>query len=453
MEEQKKSYKKWYGYLGIFILYLILHVFMHTDYWDDVKMVSVLSKYDYHLFDFAVDQYNTWTSRVLLMCMQAVIGSMPNIIWKILDSAMIVLLFYSISNIIDILTGDTENLNGYKISILTFLCFPYSLFATAGWLVTTIGYTWTFAMAAYSIYCFLSASRGQFIGWWKKVLFALTLLYAGNYEVICVILMLSMGIIWVYSNKSRTINGMAVVAGIISAVNILMFLLAPGNQVRMEQDANYHNTYELLELSIMGHLRMGINSTFYHFISVPNVVLFLFCGILLLTAIQKNRKSILKIAVAAIPLMIDIAWTGYIFVCYTLKNRTLTYIYPDASFQVVSVAEQTVAIISVLIMVAAMVYTLYNTADNIRQAITLIFILLVPGLLPEVILGFTTTVSASVIRVSAFFYFAMIVCFNILYRKGKLWENRRIHIFVYSISFIGVVLNFMQIIRHIMVYG
>ena len=141
MEEQKKSYKKWYGYLGIFILYLILHVFMHTDYWDDVKMVSVLSKYDYHLFDFAVDQYNTWTSRVLLMCMQAVIGSMPNIIWKILDSAMIVLLFYSISNIIDILTGDTENLNGYKISILTFLCFPYSLFATAGWLVTTIGYT------------------------------------------------------------------------------------------------------------------------------------------------------------------------------------------------------------------------------------------------------------------------------------------------------------------------
>lgn len=450
---RKTAYREVYGYAVVFGVYLLLHLFMHTDYWDDVRMTTVLAEHQYDLWSLACYQYENWTSRVLLMCMEAVVGAMPPLVWKLLDSVMIVLLFYSVSKIVEYLSEGTGRAEEKKMLLMLCMCFPYALFATAGWLVTTIGYTWSFACAAYSLYRFMSAARGGKTAWWQHLLFVLALLYAGNYEVICVVLLLSMALIWWFCDEKRKLWLISLEAAAISAVNLLLFILAPGNQMRMTQDAWYHDTAELLELSVGGQLRMGINSAFYHFISVPNVTLFLFCMILFFASLHHYGRCRGRVLAAGLPLLIDAVWTGYLFLFYTCKNRTLTYIYPDASFTIVSRTEQYLALGSAVLMVLAMLYTICDLAESVREAVTMSFILLVPGLAPEVALGFTTTVTASIIRVSGFFYFAMIVCMGVLLRRQRILENRAMRLSVCVTALTGSVLNVMQIIRHIMVYG
>ena len=83
----------------------------------------------------------------------------------------------------------------------------------------------------------------------------------------------------------------------------------------------------------------------------------------------------------------------------------------------------------------------------------LVGIMLVLGLFPCVAIGFTTTVSASIMRIASFFYFTLILCACVLIciypvLKNKLWK----HIF-YLLGFLGAVMNVLQIIRHIIVYG
>ena len=234
--------------------------------------------------------------------------------------------------------------------------------------------------------------------------------------------------------------------------NILLFVLSPGNRVRIRDDARYHDTYELLNLSIGGHLRMGINTAFYHFISVPNIILFTFC-LLLVSCIFRKSKNLTIRFLSCIPLLIDIFWTGYVFLKYTVSSRTLTYIYPDASFQTCPKTEQYCALISALILVAIMCYLLAFLTDFTYMSWTLVGVLLVVGLLPEVILGFTTTVSASIMRVAAYFYFASMFCVSMLVIIHDIMENKYFRNIFYTLAGIGACLNILQIVRHIMVYG
>ena len=74
-------------------------------------------------------------------------------------------------------------------------------------------------------------------------------------------------------------------------------MFAPGNKRRNIQDAKIHGTSDVLSLSVFGKIRMGINSTFYHFISVPNVILFLFCVIVAICAMKCYKSIWMKVLV------------------------------------------------------------------------------------------------------------------------------------------------------------
>lgn len=461
MDQIKNVCRQYYDYILLTIVYGLLHVFIHTDYWDDVGMSTILKSYNYDLLAYLSSTWNSWSSTLVLHAVEVIVEAFPNYIWKTLDVIMIVILYHYLMQVIKLLsvhTPDTIPSPHTCVrfwSLLFFLSFPYCLFATAGWMTTTIAYSWTYATLFYSLYLFLAASYDTFypVKRYTYVLYGLAVLYCTNCNLVS--FSLTVILIFIYlkcKTKSKAFHILFWEGILISILNIIMFAVCPGNRIRNIEDARYHDTAELLDMSLIGHLRMGINSTFYHFISVPNMILFTFCLLLTICIFFKTKKTAVRIC-SCIPLSLDVFWTGYLFFGYTLPNRTLTYIYPDALFQVCPATEQYFVLISALIMVLLMCYLLAYLTDFSYLSWLLIGNIFVLGLFPCVALGFTTTVSASVMRIASFFYFSMILCACVLINIYDILKIKLCNYIFYALGFLGSLLNIMQIIRHIIVYG
>lgn len=459
MEQIKKFCNRYYDYIILAVVYGLLHIFIHTDYWDDVGMSAILESYHYNLPAYLSYTWNSWSSALVLHAVEVVVEALPNYIWKTLDVIMIVILYHYLSQVITQLSVHMPKAV-YRTpskfwNLLFFLSFPYCLFATAGWMTTTIAYAWTFSTLFYSLYLFLSASNGTCrpVKWYSYLLYGLAVMYCANCNLVS--FSLAVILLFVYLNcktKNKTFRILFWEGMFFSVLNIIMFLVCPGNQVRNIEDARYHDTSELLDMSLGGHLRMGINSTFYHFISVPNIILFTLCFLLTVCVFFKTKRLSVRLC-SCVPLALDIFWTGYLFFNYTIPNRTLTYIYPDALFQVCPAAEQYFILTSALLMVLLIFYLLAYLTDFSYLSWLLIGIMLVLGLFPCVALGFTTTVTASVMRIASFFYFTIILCACVLIDIYQLLSNRLWKYIFYTLGLLGSVLNILQIIRHIIVYG
>ena len=366
---------------------------------------------------------------------------------------MIELLYCFISKLVELFVPQKDEEKWTRLwQLLIFLSFPYALMGTAGWMTTTIVYTWTFALYAFALYIILSASEGRRISPLLYILYGMALMFAANFNVTAISLLLIYLFMYIGCKKNKAFYILFMEGMVIIVFNLILFIVAPGNKSRMANDAIYHNTADLMELSFFHKLRMGINSTFYHFVSVPNVILFVTCLVLFAAILKKSDKLIWRV-VGGIPLILDTAWTCYIFLAYTLRNRQLTYIYPDGAFVVCPELEQYLAMASAVIMIVCMLCGIGYVTDFGRVFWIATCCIILFGLLPEIALGFTTTVSASIIRMSTFFYLALILCSDMLVTHCNLLRDRMIRNGLFMIGIVGGILNIFQVIRHILVYG
>lgn len=446
-----------YDYVIIFLLYFAIHLFMTLNCWDDYfyKVDRVYNQYSF--LGFLVRQYKYWTSRIVIEAAMYIFSWLPSIVWRVVDSLMIVLLYHSISCIIALFTPKSKYEKKYRVcQMLLFLSFPYALMATAGWLTTSINWTWMLAFSLYGIkvllYSFtdsMKIRKGM-----NNLFFCVAFIYATNFDVVAIVMFCLLVILGFacYKYSGCKINKLYWEGIIITVINLILFVVCPGNRVRMSQDAIIHNTAEVLSLSVFGKIRMGINSTFYHFVSIPNAVLATTCVILLIAIFLQKGKLINRIVVC-LPLIIMIGWTVYVFFAYTVKNRTLTYIYPDASFNVCPKIEQYLAITSALLLVVLIAYLLKQIVGEVHLYLFILTVFLVWGLLPEIILGFTATISASILRVVAFFYLALIFTSCLIIQRTEMLRKVFVYRGIMILGYVGTIMNFLQMIRHIMVYG
>lgn len=440
-----------FDYFMIAGVYFVLHMFMHTDYWDDLRNAGTFAEFDYSMIKYAIHTFFYVASRVMIQPVLVAFSGIPNIFWKLCDVVMILLLYHYLVRTVEMLCPK-NNKTDRVWCFLFFLCFPYSLMATAGWIATTVTYTWTFAAFFYCMYILIKTAKEGQCTIWQYILYGIAVFWTGNFNVTSISLLLLLPIIYLLYDKNKASRNLFFEGMLLSATNLILFMTAPGNRIRNVQDAEFHGTAELLELNIFGKLRMGINATFYHFMSVPNAVLFTGCLILAICVWKKGGKLWQKI-IGVIPLCVDVIWTCYMFFAYIIRNGVLTYTYPDAGFETCPKVEQYLAMISAIFMVAGICYTLAFLTDFSRLSTVLISIVLLVGLLPQVALGFTTTVTASCIRMSTFFYFSLMLCTYVLVRYCKILENKFWKMAIYAVISVGTVLNVMQVVRHIIVYG
>lgn len=455
-----KVFIEYWDIIGIAVMYLALHLFMHTDYWDDIGTTQIFVNYKGNILHYLKDMYVLWSSRIFIQAVWPIIGYLPNIVWKMLDVVMICIWYFYFKQLILLLCNRSRETNKERVFICgTFCAFPYALMGTAGWMTTTMVYTWTFTSSCYFIYLLFACMKGKKIRWYEYLIYGVAVLYSGNFNVTSIGFVILF--VLMFHKSSKKSYWILWCEGIIlTLLNLGLFMFAPGNKRRNIQDAKIHGTSDVLSLSVFGKIRMGINSTFYHFISVPNVILFLFCVIVAICA-MKCYKSIWMKVLAWIPVLLDAVWTGYIFIKYTVPNRMLTYVYPDAVFQTCPKGEQYLGFISACIMLGLLCLSYMMMVSDRVLRWSGAYSVLIWGALPVVALGFAATVSASVIRMASFLYISFMFCSIILVLKNNILENKQ-HISRWNVDynlvlriivFTGVILNVLQVLRHIAVYG
>lgn len=456
-EELKNYIKSNCDTVVVFFVFVIMHAVVKTNYWDDKTLMELVRSSDFSMLNHLIRIWNTWSSRIFLEVVQLVALWLPSLFWRIIDTVLWVKLYANIKKIVSNALKYEFDIKDKFLFLLFFMSIPASLFATAGWIVTTINFLWIF-FALSECCLIIQKSLCNRIRWYEYVYFAIMLLFATNYEMAGLISFIMLPCMYYFFRKKEANNsfGSVIVTGeLIALINVIMLIICPGNVARQVADAQYHDSAGLLELNMLGNIRMGINSCLYHFLSIPNVLLFTTLFIFaLVTIVQRKRKIVCFLGI--IPVVLDVFLSAYIFIKYALKTRAITYVYPDAMFEVCGKIEQYIVMLSAIVIVLIITILLYLLIDNKRLAVFTILFFYIVGLMPQVALGFTTTVSASCIRVVLYLYYAFLVL-DIVLLTETIWKNRiylnKIYKFLAFLGSTGMMLSILQLIRHIMVYG
>lgn len=294
--------------------------------------------------------------------------------------------------------------------LFVFLCWPFSTMGTTGWLSSTTITLWIVVGVLYVIIFLYKIIQGKEVPFYQHIVFWLAFIYSANHEATFPVYFIFLVIMIVLAVKYK--KGIAYIGISFTwfLINVIYAITAPGNMRRLTGNENKEG---YLMVSLLGKVRMGINNTFYHYISVPNAVLFILC-LLICFIVFKECKDIKARIIGVLPLAIDVSWTIYILWEYTLKRGYLTYVYPDEKFEIVGQTEQYIAMGSALLLFALIIFCICIIWKEMEKRVFFSFTLIL-GVLPEIELGFTPAITASIMRVVIYLYIAfLIIIFGML---------------------------------------
>ena len=137
--------KKHYSVVLCIIFFAIIHILINAISDDDVVFQNTLSRMS--LFEYLKYDYENWASRLILDGIWIVLLELPMVVWKILDTLVMALLFYDLH---EICFG--KNKKSLSVALLMVLCcYPFAHMGSAGWLVTTTNYTWPLSVGLLAV--------------------------------------------------------------------------------------------------------------------------------------------------------------------------------------------------------------------------------------------------------------------------------------------------------------
>lgn len=152
--------KKYYKYVPFIIFFVVLLIW----HWkiplmaDDLTFKGIISRHPLFPLNgnsYLEYRYSSWSSRTLIEFNLGILLSLPGKIWKLLDSIVFVLIPFLITKI----SIDSEKLSNKKsifyntigcLFVGIFIIAFYHIFEAAGWVATTINYTWPLCFALIS---------------------------------------------------------------------------------------------------------------------------------------------------------------------------------------------------------------------------------------------------------------------------------------------------------------
>lgn len=439
----------------LIIFFGFFHIFMHTDYWDDAVFMKVMEDYDNNLIQFTIDRYNNWSSRIFIEMALAVIAALPNIIWKIINIFMIVFLYKNILwMLVYFFECHEEKVNTILVGLIC--AYPFSAMASTGWIATTMNYLWVLSLGLYVLKIFiLSISSDQRISRLEAITSIFALLYSSSFETMAFLLFVifSVCILYIKLKEKRSVSKFIYLETAIVVLMLIYIFLCPGNKLRPYTDIEIWMP-EYLQLNIIDKVRMGIVTAFMNVVSIPSVVFFFLNVICFIGVFFKTKRKISRV-IAAIPTALDVAWTLYFMVNYVLGNKIMTYQIPKALLSKgTDFWEQILILFSVFLWIGAVFYSLYvilNTKKDFVKAIIVLGI----GFVPELVVGMTPTVVTSMLRTMIYLHVSMITIGVLSYHEvcGKINDTKFLKLGIKIIIVMGIVLNVLQMTRHLMVYG
>lgn len=438
-----------YPIIGFFLLMLALHAVMGF-LGDDEGYSKILSNYP--LLVFIVDRYNEWSSRVIIDGLLTIL-SREFIVWKILDTIIYTLGVYLLISFIN----EDNNRNITLFGVLLFLMYPFFDMAGAGWVSTTLNYSWCFAFAMISFIPLVNELKGRKTNILIYIVAVLSLIYAVNQEQSCLLILAINGLYLIYCLiKKQEISKFNVFIVIVSAISLVMILMCPGNAERtIVETGRYYAEYA--NFGILEKLYLGTIPTVG--ILLKDKVLFTVFYILAsICALLKTENRYLRCAlyfnmilililvlfktlidVSSIPQYLNIGLMHKPIVESMLSAaKSITSCMPMMNDAIGLFGHKGIpetftasAVLTVLISIYLILSSCWMIFRSFGKKWLFPLILFIAGFMSRLAVGFSPTIFESGSRTAFFFYIAIIAVALMLIKKlydenciNEVWEKR-----------------------------
>lgn len=435
-------------YLGYGFIWLCLHFYMRCDYLDDMNNRATYLEIKDHFFSGVIQAYNAWDPRIIIYPIMIWLTGHNIWIWKILDILIMCLLVYSLAAIF--------NEKGYKSNLLLVmaltLCYPFCHQGSTGWIATTVNHIWTVSFGMYCLSVLVDLYREKKVSAWKYITFCLALIYSTN-QIIMTTVMILLILFWLYkmlSLKGR--NKGVVVVSCISVIviffNVVIYILCPGNEVRNQFDAmQWEPNWDAMRF--IDKIRLGVVEIWGHIVSIPNFLYFIFCALIAVKGWEQLKGS--KKWICFCPLIIDCLWSAYFLFIIVSGKAALDYYIPNIFIKdSIDMVFQGGMLVSWLISVLLIMLSVKWIIPDDDTYVELIFFAVLSHV-GGMIVAFSPTVMTSSLRSNTILYISLIACILILLKEPIRTKYLR-----YSMKFviaIGIMVNVVQVVRHIKVWG
>ena len=282
-------------YFLLFMLYLGMHLLCTANYNDDlvfsqISVSDILGRLQWN--------YHNWSTRLVIEFVYYHLYHLPIAVWYVLDSAVMVLMAYSIMR----LFAGTKDQRAAYISCVLVLLYPMIHMANTGWISTSANYTWPMALGLYGMTYLRRVYDGTRIRWWQYLLYIPAFIYAGNAEqTVCLLL-----VFYILTAAYLTVSKKRFRFSYILHLAILIFMFifkvtGPSNEiVNRTISGSYYPDY--YNLNTLVHISEAFIATMSHFIRYANLVFLLLLGLLTVQVWIRHKEKMYR-AIPAVPFL------------------------------------------------------------------------------------------------------------------------------------------------------
>lgn len=409
MREKIEEFFKKNGRLAItilFILELILSMFITPSKFDDAYFIEKVTNSS--ILSFVADRYTWWSSRVIIEFVLCWVLKTSKYLWILLEAFMVALAGYSISKIF---IKDEKNENTAML-VFMILAYPLNNMASAGWAATTVNYMWPVATGLFALIPIRKIWDGEKIKPYQFVLYSLALIFSGNAEISCAILVGAYILFTaLYILKNKKVHPYLVIQTLLIIASLIFILTCPGNSERTKTEIET-NFKDLGMLTFIDKLSLGFTSTIGLIVGKGNIIYTIFTMLIVLYVFS-NYKDVLYRVVALVPFLSILVLQygsnitgnvfGYIVSFKELLSQEWVFLSPSTSNNMLYALPIIFAFVN-FISIALSLLLIFKKLDS-----NVALIVFLAGLASRLIMGFSPTIFNSKERTMIFFEFAMII--------------------------------------------
>lgn len=398
---KKIELKKYLPLLIFAIIQLVYHILMREPEGSDAMWFFRNQLDAYTLKDYLTMRYNTWASRIFIEGVLVYI-SRHMLLWKILDWAFWVIMAWAIIR----LFPERKREKAAWLVVGVLFVYPIWDMRTAGWIATSVNYTWTLALAAFALHGVANTYYNKKTNPIMCILYALAAVYSANMEQVSAILLAVSGcsiLYFIIEKKPVKSYITSIVICVISIAEFAFILTCPGNAARKIQETidwmPYYESYSLID-----KVNMGFLDTMHHLVSSGNLMYLAYVLILAVLVFQKTKNVWVR-CIAVFPVAFNIT---LVFFRDTLEAYLPTFskLMEKSAFitgRNYQLAANYLPTILYFLLVGCMLVSIVLICDTYFELLAQ-GILLALAMATRVIMGFTPTIYVSQERTFLYLY-------------------------------------------------
>jgi len=416
------------------ITHFMFYIIATGKFGDDVYFMTTNPLQD-GVVTYVNNLYNYWSSRVIILPVVVALSLAPIWIWRVLDLFVWLLLAACILKLFSKTNATSSN----WFLVACMMLYPYWHLGTAGWIATTVNFSWPLAFGMFALLTLKRLREGRKLPTYRLALTVLAFLYATDAEQMVMILLFVFSVLAIHliytcssGNSPPGIYKKSITLGIvILIVRIIFTLSAPGNHMRLMTEMSRLPGFE--EFNIFQKLVLGFEVTITSY-AVFTLALFPFFALFLLLIIWKKHKNILIRMAALIPFATGIILSAIIGIDAVRSVSEILSSDTESGFILIfftMIPNWRGMFFIYVLFFACLLFSVYMACDNHKDRFFLIGIILL-GFASQMALGFSPSIYASSLRTFIYASFSIIICALYLYERNTILISLRTKILLTS---------------------